>query len=383
MSKKEKGMIFLRSPFFKRYLLPGFVFQSVIIAGGYGTGRELVEYFLNFGPLGGLLGMLVVTTLMWSIILAVTYEFSRKFHSYDYRTFFINLLGPFWFIFEIIYILYMLIVLAVLGSAAGIILRDNFSLPYMVGVVIMLAAVGFLTFKGSGLIENFLSLWSIVLYIIYAVFFVFSLVKFGPQIKEVLSTGVILPGWALGGFKYAFYNLANIAAVFFCLNHIQTRRQAVSAGLLSGLIGILPGFLFFVAVVGHYPAVLPEEIPAVFVLQKLAVPALLILFQVVLLGTLIETGTGMIHSVNERIQAALRSRGKKLPRWQRPLVAVSLLLIALGISTFGLINLIAKGYGTASWGFLIIYIVPVMTYGIYKIIKTGEPETEMPTANEK
>ena len=34
-----------QSSWFQRYLLPGFVFQSVIIAGGYGTGRELVEFF--------------------------------------------------------------------------------------------------------------------------------------------------------------------------------------------------------------------------------------------------------------------------------------------------------------------------------------------------
>jgi uncharacterized membrane protein YkvI len=84
-------MIFFKSSFYKKYLLPGFVFQSVIIAGGYGTGRELVEYFLNFGPIGGILGMLLITTLMWSIVLAVTYEFSRKLKAYDYRTFFMNL----------------------------------------------------------------------------------------------------------------------------------------------------------------------------------------------------------------------------------------------------------------------------------------------------
>jgi hypothetical protein len=28
--------------FFRRYLLPGFVFESAVIAGGYATGRELV-----------------------------------------------------------------------------------------------------------------------------------------------------------------------------------------------------------------------------------------------------------------------------------------------------------------------------------------------------
>ena len=363
-------MTFLKSSFFKKYLLPGFVFQSVTIAGGYGTGRELVEYFLKYGPLGGLLGMFLITTLMWSVILAVSFEFSRKFKAYDYRTFFKKLLGPFWFLFEIIYAVQIFLVLAVIGSAAGIILRDNFGVPYMVGVFIMLAAVGFLTFKGKSLIENFLSLWSIILYLVYAVFFVVALLKFGPMIQKNFASGMILPKWALGGFKYALYNLGTVPAVLFCLNHIESRKEAVTAGILGGFIGIIPGALFFVSVVGYYPGVLPEEIPAVFLLQKADVPLLLIIFQLVLFGTLIETGTGFIHSVNERIQSTLRAKGKELLRWQRPIVALIMLLIALGISTFGLINLIAKGYGTAAWGFLIAYIIPLLTIGIYKLIKS-------------
>ena len=181
---------------------------------------------------------------------------------------------------------------------------------------------------------------------------------------------MILPKWALGGFKYALYNLGTVPAVLFCLNHIESRKEAVTAGILGGFIGIIPGALFFVSVVGYYPGVLPEEIPAVFLLQKADVPLLLIIFQLVLFGTLIETGTGFIHSVNERIQSTLRAKGKELLRWQRPIVALIMLLIALGISTFGLINLIAKGYGTAAWGFLIAYIIPLLTIGIYKLIKS-------------
>ncbi len=362
-------MSFLKTSFFKKYLLPGFVFQSVLIGGGYGTGRELVEFFLSYGPLGGLLGMLLVSTVMWSFLLAVTFEFSRKFRAYDYRTFFMNLLGPFWFVFEIIYFLYMLIVLAVVGSASGILLRDNFGIPYLVGVIFMLTAVGFLTFKGSGLIENFLSVWSMILYAVYAAFLVVGLIKFGPEIQKNFSEGVIQSGWALGGFKYALYNLGNIAAVLFCLNHIEKRKEAISAGLIGGVIGIIPAVLFYIPVVGLYPGVLSEEIPAVFLLQKAGIAALLIVFQVILFGTLIETGTGFIHAVNQRIQVTLKSKGKKFAQWHRPIVAVVLLLIALAISTFGLINLIAKGYGAASWGFLVVFIIPLVTVGIYKIIK--------------
>ncbi len=52
------------------YVLPGAVVQSVMIGGGYGTGREIVEYFTRYGMVGGLLGLALVT-LCFAILLAV------------------------------------------------------------------------------------------------------------------------------------------------------------------------------------------------------------------------------------------------------------------------------------------------------------------------
>jgi len=362
-------MRFIESSFFKKYLLPGFIFQSVVIGGGYGTGREIIEYFLMFGPLGGLLSMIIVTTVMWSLILMVTFEFARIFKAYDYRSFFKILLGRYWFIFEVLYMIDMLIVLAVIGSAAGVLLRDNLGVPYLAGVVIILISIGFLTFKGSGLIEKFLASWSIFLYVIYGVIFIVVLFKFFPLIQRNFATLEILPGWILGGFKYALYNLAVIPAVLFCLNHIESRKESIYAGLLGGVIGIFPGVLFFIAVTCQYPSVLPEEIPMINMLNKIGSAFLLVVFQIMLFGTLIETGTGFIHSFNERIQSVYHTRGKAFPRRLRPLIALVLLLLGFGISTFGLIDLIAKGYGSLSWGVLFVFVVPLFTIGIYKIIK--------------
>ena len=135
---------FLKSKFFRTYFLPGFVFQSVVIAGGYGTGRELIEYFLSHGPLGGIYGM-VVTTVVWGIVLAVTYDFVRVFKTYDYRSLFTQLLGKFWFLYEICYILLLFIVLAVVGAAAGNVVQDTFGIPYVIGVTVMLLGVAYLS----------------------------------------------------------------------------------------------------------------------------------------------------------------------------------------------------------------------------------------------
>ena len=50
---------------FQRLILPGLAFKAVVIGGGYATGRELVEYFMPSGPVGGLMGLALVTAI-WS-----------------------------------------------------------------------------------------------------------------------------------------------------------------------------------------------------------------------------------------------------------------------------------------------------------------------------
>jgi len=350
-------------------MVPALVFQGVLIGGGYGTGREIVEYFMRYGPLGGILGMLLITLVIWALILAVTFEFARKFKDFDYRSLLKDLLGPIWGIFEVFYILLLVIVLAVIGSAAGVLLRDFFSIPYLVGVGIMLASVGYLTFKGSGLIAKFLSGWSIFIYAVYGLFLVVALIKFGPSIQHNLFKGAILPHWALGGFKYGLYNMCVIPAVLFCIKNFETRREAFTGGIIASIVGILPGLLFYIAILGQYPEVVAEEIPAVFVIQKTGVFALLVIFLIMLVGTLVETGTGFIHAVNERVQSAFQAKGKIFPDWYRPVIAVVMLLVSLGLSTFGIIDLIAKGYGLISWGIFFIYFVPLMTVGMIKILK--------------
>jgi uncharacterized membrane protein YkvI len=351
------------APFFRKYLLPGFVFQSVVIAGGYGTGREIVEYFLRFGTLGGLLGMTVVATLTWSVTLALTFEFSRVFAAFDYRTFFQRLLGRGWVVFEVLYLYGALLALAVLGSAAGVLLRDNFGVPYMVGVLIMYGTIGYLTFKGSDLIGKTLASWSLVLYAVYLVILIVSLDRFGPVIRNNFTSGEVLSGWFMGGFKYAMYNFIVIPALLFCLRATNTRKEALVSGLSAGVIGIVPGILFYVAIVSQYPSVLAEEVPIVFLLEKTGVTPLLITFQIVLFGTLIETGTGLIHAVNERIAAARKSTGATYKRRLRPAVAAGLLLAGYALSSLGLVALVAKGYGTLGWGVLVVFAVPLFTRG--------------------
>lgn len=358
--------------FFRRYLLPGFVFQSVVIAGGYGTGRELVEFFLTQGPRGGLMAMLLVSTVIWSATCAVTFDFARRFSAYDYRTFFRRLLGGRWWVaYEAAYLAFLMLVLAVIAAAAGSILEETFGISYVAGVLGMIAAIGYLVFRGSGTIERFFAGWSFVLYAVFVLFFILCFVSFGGEISQRFAAVPAGEGWFLAGVRYAAYNLATIPGLLFVMRHVGTRREAVSAGLLAGPIAIIPGVLFYLAMVGQYPEILDRTVPANALLETLGMRWFQLAFQLALFGTLIETGAGMIHAVNERIAAVYARRKAEMPARLRTGIGTGLLVGGALIAQFGLIDLIARGYGTMTWVFLAVYVVPVLTVGVWKLARGG------------
>ncbi len=364
-----------KSPTFQKYFLPGFVFQSIIIAGGYGTGRELAEYFLAFGPLGGLLGMVLVSTVIWCVVCAVTFELARQTRSYDYRSFSRQLLGPLWWTYEICYLMMMLIVLSVIAAAAGSIFDElaPFSskgledADYYLGVIFVMAAVGFLVLKGTTVVEKFLSFWSLVLYAVYILFLIACSITFGDDIVAGLASAEIRQGWFVGGVKYAAYNVGILPAVLFSIRHLEARREAFGAGLLAGPIAMLPGLFFFLAMTGRYPGIVDETVPSIRLLQDLGSPLFLYTFQIVLLGTLVETGAGLIHAFNERVASALHEKRVEMASALRPVVAVVLLAAATVIAQVGLEELIATGYGTVTWGFWLVFLLPVLTLGVRRI----------------
>ena len=350
---------------FQRFLLPGFVFQSMCIAGGYGTGRELVEFFLQFGPTGGLQGMLPAT-LVVSAGCMVAFELARMTRAYDYRSFLRILLGRGWVLYEIAYLFSILLILAVIGSATGALLSETFAVPGLVGTGLLLGVIAFLTFKGTRLIEGVLSVWSFVLYAVYLTVFLLSLHVFGPLIREALAAGDAASGWLLSGTRYGVLQLALVPAMLFATTHLTCRRDALIAGALGGPILMIPAALFYFAMLGHYPDILQRPVPVNHVLNELGSPFLIFAFPVVLIGTFIETGTGMIHAFNERVASGLRALGKTLPPYARPVIAGGLLVSALLMSRWGIIDLIAVGYGAMTWVFIVVLAIPLLTIGAWK-----------------
>ncbi len=371
------------STWFQRFLLPGFAFKAVVIGGGYATGRELAEFFMPGGPWGGLAGMLLAMGV-WSLACAITFAFAREVGGYDYRTFFQALLGPFWVIFEIAYVLFVILILSVFGAAAGAIGAATMGLPAIAGTLALAIAIALFATFGNASVERLFKYVTFLLYGVYILFVVLAVTRFGDRIGHAFGAVVPDSRWALNGLTYACYNVVGAVVILPVIRHLTSRRDAVIAGLVAGPLAMLPALLFFTCMLGFYPTIAQETLPSDFILRRLDLPAFHYLFQLMIFAALLESGTGSVHAINERIAAAwYRHRERQLSYRARGTIAAALLIGCIFIADrFGLVTLIGSGYRFLAYALLAIYVMPLITIGLVTLLRTsGSTNLSTPSAS--
>jgi uncharacterized membrane protein YkvI len=314
------------------------------------------------------------------VVCIATFLFARRSGARDYLSFFRALLGRGWVVFEVAYIGFVILILAVFGAAAGAIGAAMFGLPKIAGTLaLMLCIAGFVTF-GNTSVERLFKYVSFLLYGVYILFVVLAVTHFGDRIAAGFATDAPMTGWMQGGLTYASYNIIGAVVILPVVRHLRSDRDAVIAGLVAGPLAMLPAILFFVCMVAFYPAIANETLPSDFLLQRLELPVFHLLFQAMIFAALLESGTGAVHAINERIDRAWRSaRGENLSRAARLAIALVLLVCCMLLADrFGLVALIAKGYRALAAIFLLVYVLPLLTLGIFRIRRNKLVTQESP-----
>ncbi len=369
-----------RSTWFQRYLLPGLAFKAVVIGGGYATGRELAEFFLPSGPWGGIAAILLAMAL-FSLVCVATFLFARATRSYDYLTFFKNLLGPGWVAFEAVYILFVVLILAVYGAAAGAIGEAVFGAPALVGTLALMAGIILVVTFGNRSVERLFEYVSYLLYAVYLLFILLAFWRFGDRIAAGFASEAPATGWALGGATYASYNIIGALVILPVLRHLTSRRDAVISGLIAGPLTMLPGLFFFMAMVAFLPDVTSATLPSDYLLVRMELPWFHLLFQLMIFSALLESAASGVHAINERIDRSWRKHhGTPLTHRARLLIA-SLLLVGcmLLAGRFGLVALIANGYRALGYLMVAVFILPLATIGLTRILSPPSGDEHEPS----
>ena len=372
MEKKEKKQSVL-----SKYFSPGFVLMSVMIGGGFATGREIVQYGGMYGARGWIIGLFIA--IGFSVLAMLAFEIARLYKVYDYRSHLKIYAGPLTILFDIIFFVISLLVMSVMASATGNILEGTLGIPYYGGVSIIVIISALLAFFGKELIAKFEVWGALFLYIGYIVFAILAICGRTDNIARVFAEGdtsyITTGTFGIGaliwtGLIYVGYNIQPLTTTFFVLENQKTRKDTLISGAIAGPIIVIPWALTYLALMAYYPSeeVFGATIPWL-VMMKDQGTAVVVIFCIVIGWTLIATAVGVLNAIAGRIDNQLLEHNKPiLSSKQRTMITLAYLVGAVILAKIGIIDLIGKGYMVMSYGFIISFIVPLITVGLYKII---------------
>ena len=237
--------------FFQRFLLPGLAFKAVVIGGGYADRARARRILHSERPVGRhrLDAARHGCCSAWSASPPSCSRGRRR--RATIRASSRQLLGPGWIAFEAVYLLFIVLILAVYGAAAGAIGAAVFGLPALAGTIALAAGILLFVTFGNSSVERLFEYVSYLLYGVYALFIVLAFTSFGDRIAAGFALDAPSAGWAIGGITYFGYNIIGAVVILPVVRHLTSSRDAVIAGALCGPFTMLPALLFFIAMVAY------------------------------------------------------------------------------------------------------------------------------------
>jgi uncharacterized membrane protein YkvI len=365
-------------------LAVAFVWFTTHFGGGFASGRQLVDFFVAYGWYAlftPILSLAIVTAMLY-----YAWSFAVTYNTFDYRAWGNKYFQPFEAVFsnayEVMYILILLIASAVAFATGGTVMNQILGTPYITNTVIVAVFIFFLTIFGADMVRKAASTMAVIIIAGMTIIYVGNLITNFPKLFEIIRTAPSPHGftdalWA--SLKYAGFQACAMGAYIAVADALKTREDARKASVWGFIInaGIL--WLATAGVLLHFPSILQEKVPVLYVAAHggggtfgTAIVSLLIFLAV------ISTGVSLIFGGARRIVALWgRTRGASVAGDRKVNIVASLIyvLITWGIALFGLIPLVAKGYGYMGTLSLPLLILPVIIIGLFRSKDWGKDES--------
>lgn len=355
-------------------IIPSVVFLSVVFGGAYGSGREVVSFVSVSGPFGGLSAIATIA-IFYAAVLFTCFELARLYRVYEYSGLARVLLKRFWPAYEVLVQLGLVVALAICASAAGAIAHSHFSLSPLFGSAVLLVIIVVLNFFGRAVVEQsmLVSVCALSLALAYLLFSVLG--HSASEILIVFDTAEnSMSGSIKHGLTYAQTVGGFVPILLYCAVQLQTRLEVAAAAACAAMIAVIPALVLHIVFMASYPDILSETVPAYQIVESLSTPLFLSLYVFIVFIMIAQTGVGLLHGVLERIdKSVVLHRNLPLSNLESSAVAAGAFVLALAFASAGLVNLILGAFTFFSYSFMLVFFLPLFTYGAWLISRNSDP----------
>lgn len=341
---------------------------------GFATGRQEVNFFVQFGWHAAWIGLL--SMLIMGIAIYFGLELARTHGVHDYRNLFKKLYAPYDSVlanlWDALYLYAVILGAGVAIAGASDLVYQSLHIPYGIAVIFVALILLVCTIFGSGLVRSASA--GMAVFIIAALIIVSVLgIKLGaPNIAKIWHGKTATAGFGKilwMALLYGAFQSVLIAPIVSVSEPLKTRRSCFAAAFSGFLVNGAMLLIVCIMLLGFFPAVNQENLPIYYVTTKLGHPWLFTLYSLILFFALMSTGVGLIFGVVKRFEAVWTGGSglfRSLPM-RRTAISLMCLVISGGISMFGLMAIVAKGYGSLGILAVFLNIIPLLFIAPLKI----------------
>jgi uncharacterized membrane protein YkvI len=324
------------------------VYIGTVVGAGFATGREIVEFFTQYGFFG-LVGILIAG-LLFTFIGIKMMLISTRIHAtsnFDLNIFlFGNTLGR---IVNYLMLFVLLGVTSIMLSGAGAIFEEQLGWSRQIGVILTIIITMIVMIYGvKGLFS--INLLVVPMLIVFSVIVAYqSLDIHSFQLSITKNTSPF--SWIISALSYASLNLSLASAVLVPLaNEVKNEKVLIKGGLIGGAILTIILLSSQIAL-SSLPNVTNYDVPMAEVMKKSLVTFHFI-YVIVIYGEVLTTVIGNTFGLERQLTPFFKV--------SRMLMISFILLFAVVISQFGysfLLTLLYPLFGKISFIILVLLVV--------------------------
>ncbi|USG68025.1 hypothetical protein NDK47_12395 [Brevibacillus ruminantium] len=307
----------------KAALQIAFTYIGTVVGAGFASGKEIVEFFVQYGS-QGLIGIFLATGLfIWGGVRVMLLSYRIQADSYqDLSTYLFG--RPIGTIFNLILLTVLFGTTSVMLAATGAVFWESFGLHPQVGIVVSMLLIFFIAQRGLIAIHSVNSFFVPLLIAFTALVFLYS--------KPWLETGPLIEinkpfAWLSSPLYYVALNVSLTQAVLVPIGrHSTGERPLILGGIIGGSgIGLLL-ILAYSSMSVRMPVLGQAEMPMITLLQGLGT-SIPFFFSLLVYAEIFSTLVSNVFGLSEQV--------KKATGLRRPTIVGGILLIGYFISFIG------------------------------------------------
>ncbi len=332
-----------------------FVWFSTQFGGGFATGNQLRQYFVQYGWIG------IITCIFAQCVMGYIFwyclRYSKNHGVHNYRKYNESLFGRANVIFgngfELVYLCSVTTGTAASFATTAATMESAFGVNYWISIVGMASFIFFVAIYGQSIIRKVATLLSTLIVVGLLIVYIPNIIKFSGDISANFAASVAQPCNFFGAMKSAFIYgmfqcgvLAVLCAQSKDLASPKEANKAIGIGIVvNSLFSVLP-IIGLMAIVNE-PTFYEEAIPLLILVNKGVAPNVLrcIISILIVLGS-ISTAVNLVSGLTNRICGTLDKNFDPSGKPTKAIIISTAIItiVCFGIAQFGLTAIVAKGY---------------------------------------